>query len=291
MTLFLTRTSMRERLGQAFPPEQADALVDILDEIRQIEVRHAADTQDLKQGLRELTTEVRNLVDAQQRTDERLAKFEERTEQRFQRSDARMTKFEERLIKFEERTEQRFQHTDERLAELTTAQKHTDERLAELAAAQQRTDESLAKLSQIVQVGFTDLRQAVGALANRFGFDLEEFVAALLPPYIEKHAGITGLMLERGYFEMTDNQHEEVDLVGRGQQAGQSVTVLAECRTTIGGSEMRRLAAKLERVAATLSGNVLKIVVAMNLHPTGKEAAQETGIWAIPYSRINRERE
>jgi hypothetical protein len=49
MTLLLTRASMRERLGQAFPPEQADALVDILDEIRQMEVRHAADTQDLKQ--------------------------------------------------------------------------------------------------------------------------------------------------------------------------------------------------------------------------------------------------
>ncbi len=277
MTLLLTRARMRERLGQAFPPEQADALVDILDEIRQIEVRHAADTQDLKQGLRELTAEVRNLAHAQQRTDERLAKFEERTEQRFQRSDARMTKFEERLIKFEERTEQRFQHTDERLAEL--------------AAAQQRTDESLAELSRIVQVGFTDLREAVGALANRFGFDLEEFVAALLPPYIEKHAGITSLMLARRYFEMTDGQHEEVDLVGRGRQEGQPVTVLAECRTTIGGGEMRRLAAKLERVAATLSGNVLKIVVAMNLHPTGKEAAQETGIWAIPYSRINRERE
>ncbi len=54
---------------------------------------------------------------------------------------------------------------------------------------------------------------------------------------------------------------------------------------------MRRLATKLERIATTLPGQVLKIVVAMNLHPTGTEAARETGIWAIPYSRINRERE
>jgi hypothetical protein len=46
MMLCLKRASMRERLGQAFPPEQAEALVDILDEIRQIEVRHAADTQE-----------------------------------------------------------------------------------------------------------------------------------------------------------------------------------------------------------------------------------------------------
>jgi hypothetical protein len=32
------------------------------------------------------------------------------------------------------------------------------------------------------------------------------------------------------------------------------------------------------------------VVVAMNLHPTGEEVARETGIWAVPYSRINRER-
>jgi hypothetical protein len=292
---------MQERLGQAFPPEQAEVLVDIFDEIRHIELRHAADTQDLKQGLRELTQEVKNLVAAQQHTDERLAKFEARTEQRFQRTD-------ERIAKFEERTEQRFQRTDERIAGLTAAQQRTDERMAkfeerteqrfqrtdehiaELAAAQQRTDESIAELSREMRTGFRELRQAIGGLANRFGFDLEEFVAALLPPYIERHAGVTDLTLERRYFEMPDGQQEEVDLVGSGRQNGEPVTVLAECRTTIGGGEMRRLADKLTRVAETIPENVLKIVVTMNLHPTGKEAACETGIWAIPYSRINRER-
>jgi hypothetical protein len=80
-------------------------------------------------------------------------------------------------------------------------------------------------------------------------------------------------------------------LVGAGQRDGQTVTVLAECRTTIGGGEMRRLAQKLADVAATLADQeVLKVVVAMNLHPTGEEVARETGIWAVPYSRINRER-
>jgi hypothetical protein len=352
---------MQEKLGRAFPPEQAEVLVDIFDEIRHIELRHAADTQDLKQGLRELTQEVKNLVAAQQHTDERLTKFEARTEQRFQRTDERIAKFEERteqrfqrtdehIAKFEERTEQRFQRTDERiakfeerterrfqrtdkqLAELTAAQQRTDERiagltaaqqrtderiagltaaqqrtdermaemvaaqqraderLAELATAQQRTEESIAELSREMRTGFRELRQAIGGLANRFGFDLEEFVAALLPPYIERHAEVTGLMLERRYFELPDGRREEVDLVGSGQQKGEPVMVLAECRTTIGGGEMRRLADKLTRVAETIPENVLKIVVTMNLHPTGEEAARETGIWAIPYSRINRER-
>ncbi len=270
MALSLTYSGMREKLGQVFSPEQADVLIDIFEEIRQIELSHAADTRDLKQGLRELTEEVKNLATAQRHTDERIARFEKRTEQRFQHTEERFQRTDERIAKFEERTEQRFQRTDEHIAELSNA---------------------VQVLAETVHTGLADLRQAVGALANRFGFDLEEFVAALLPPYIERHADITELTLERRYFEMADGRSEEVDLVGDGQRDDQTVTVLAECRTTIGGGEMRRLAAKLERVADILPGDVVKIVVAMNLHPTAREAARETGIWAIPYSRINREYE
>lgn len=259
MTLGLTNSEMQEKLGQVFVPEQADVLVEILDDIRQAELQRAADTRDLKQGLRTLSEEVQKLTAAQRHTDETVAELA--TSQRHT---------DERLAKFEERTEQRFQRTDERLAELGL---------------------TVQVLAETVNTGFTELRQAVGSLANHFGFDLEEFVAALLPPYIERHAGVTGLSLERRYFEMDDGRQEEVDLVGSGQQDGQPVTILAECRTTIGGGEMRRLAAKLETIAAGLPGQVLKIVVAMNLHPTGAEAARETGIWAVPYSRINRERE
>lgn len=73
----------------------------------------------------------------------------------------------------------------EEVKKMAAAQQGTDERLAALAAAQQRTDEDVSRLSravellaQSVQQGFADLRAAVGSLANRFGFDLEEFVAA-----------------------------------------------------------------------------------------------------------------
>ena len=143
----------------------------------------------------------------------------------------------------------------------------------------------------MVDRGLTELRRAVGSLANTFGFSLEEFVAALLPPYLENQGAISQLTLERRYFTLADGQREEVDLVGSGQRAGQPLLVLVECRTTIGGGEMRRLARKLTAITATLTDReVVKIVVAMNLHLTREEAAQETGISAIPYSRINRER-
>jgi len=177
---------------------------------------------------------------------------------------------------------------------LAAAQQRTDKSVADLgrsvnklAAAQQRTDESVARLF----TGLDLLRQEVGGLANRFGFSLEEFVAALLPPYLQRYEDISGLALERRYFDIGSGQMEEVDLVGEGQHNGQPVTVLTECRTKIGGGELRRLATKLSRVASTIeTGEVLPVVVAMNVHPTAEQAGEETGVLVVPYSRINRNR-
>ncbi|OIO91078.1 MAG: hypothetical protein AUK03_11975 [Anaerolineae bacterium CG2_30_64_16] len=137
----------------------------------------------------------------------------------------------------------------------------------------------------------TELSKAVGGLANAFGFSLEEFAAALLPPYLEKHYGIAGVTLERRYFDLGDGWPQEIDLVGDGQRDGQSVTVLVECRSKVGGSEVRRLADKLNAVAGTLGkAEIAKVIVAMNVHPSAEPAASETGVWIVPYSRINRER-
>ena len=170
MALGLTHSEMQEKLGRVFVPEQADALVEILDDTRQAELKRAADTSDLKQGLREWAGEVKELAAAQRHTDKTVAELT-----------AAQRRTDERLAKLEERTEQRFQRTDEQLAALGRA---------------------VQTLAETMHTGFVELRQAVGSLANRFGFDLEEFVAALLPPYIERYASVTGLTLERRYFEM-----------------------------------------------------------------------------------------
>ena len=249
----LTRKQIEEKLGQVFSPEQTAALIDILEAIQRAELERATDTRELKQGLTALTTEVRNLAEAQRRTDQRMAELRDG------------------------------------LTQLAEAQRRTDQHVAELAEAQRRTDESLARLSQVVEVGFRELRQAIGNLSNRFGFDLEEFVAALLPPYLEKHQGITALTLEKRYFDLGGGQVEEVDLAGKGKRAGKPVTVLVECRTTIRGGEAQKLAHKLKAVRATLrEEEAVLAIVAMNIHPTAQAVGKTEGVLLIPYSRIHR---
>lgn len=169
--------------------------------------------------------------------------------------------------------------------QLAAAQRHTDDAVTQLSRAVER-------LAETVNRGLADLREAVGSLSQRFGFNLEEFVAALLPPYLERHFAITGLTpLERRYFDLSDGGREEVDLIGEGRRDGQVVTVLVECHATAGGSEVRRFARKLKAVEPLIATpEIARVMVAMNVHPTATEAGPDAGVWVIPYSRINRER-
>jgi hypothetical protein len=108
---------------------------------------------------------------------------------------------------------------------------------------------------------------------------------------LERHQRISGLTLERRYFDLGGGRVEEVDLAGEGVREGQPVMALVECHVTLGGAEVRRLTDKLDVVTATLgSREILKVIVAMNIHPTAEQAAQESGVLLVPYSRINRER-
>ncbi len=103
---------------------------------------------------------VRELVEAQRRTDERLAEFQQRIERQMaefqQRIEQQMAEFQQRIerqiAKFQQRTDQRF-------AELAEAQRRTDERLAEF---QQRTEEQIGELKGTLLE--MDYRAKVGAI-------------------------------------------------------------------------------------------------------------------------------
>lgn len=251
MVTVLTRQDMEKKLRGVFPEQQADNLVEVLDSFREMEVQRSADTQALKDGLCALTEQVNKLAGA---VDD-LAVGQK---------------------------------------DLTLAQQQTDLAVKDLAVAQQRTDQTVRGLAVSVDklaVTVHELGKSYGSLSNTFGFSYEEFVAALLPPYLERHNKIVGLTLERGHFDLGNGRLEEVDLTSEGQCGERTVRLLVECRTSVGGSEVRRLAEKLSSVAGILAGQeVIKMIVGMNIHPSAGPVGEETGVWVIPYSAVYRER-
>ncbi|MGC8780134.1 MAG: hypothetical protein ACP5UQ_04630 [Anaerolineae bacterium] len=111
-----------------------------------------------REDVEALQATVRDLAEAQKRTEQRveeLAEAQKRTEQRV-----------EELAEAQKRTEQRLDRLEAVVAELIEAQKRTEQRVEELAAAQKRTEEILQKL--IVRVDRIEVK-----LSGLIGDNLE----------------------------------------------------------------------------------------------------------------------
>lgn len=317
MSSTMNRLQIEETLSGVFATEQVDALAEVFGRFAGDDNERSGMRSDLRSLTRRtdrIAQHMEKLAASQARTDlhlEELAVAQARTELRL-----------EELAGAQARTEQRVEdlavaqaRTDLHLEDLAVAQARTEVAVEGLAVAQARTEvaveglavaqartevavEGLAVLTgemlvaqRNTDVSLARLSRQVGGLSNDFGLHLEDFSGALLPSWLDRHHGLQGLVFERRYTVLLDGTVEEVDLMATGEQGGQPVTVLVEVKARLGGSEARRMADKLDRVAATLDqGAVVKVIVGMAIHPTAQEALRERDILLIPYTWINRDR-
>ncbi len=108
-----------------------------------------ATVRELAEAQKRTEQRVEELAEAQKRTEQRveeLAEAQKRTEQRVDRLEIAVAE----LIEAQKRIEQRVGRLEITVAELIEAQKRTEQRIAELAEAQKRTEETLNKLIQRV---------------------------------------------------------------------------------------------------------------------------------------------
>jgi len=147
-------SELRNKLTQVFTEGQADVLFELVALIYE-QVMKAMDLSEVKAVIKEL-------ADAQRRTEERLIAFERATEENFnkvwtaigeltnkvnQLAEAQR-KTEERLNEFEKRTEENFARVWEAIERLTEAQRKTEERLDQLAL---RVDELTERLNRLTE--------------------------------------------------------------------------------------------------------------------------------------------
>jgi chemotaxis protein histidine kinase CheA len=289
--------------------ENLTTLVEVTARLAQAQARTDESVKTLAQVQARTDESVKTLAQAQARTDESvktLAQVQARTDESVKtlaQVQARTDESVKTLAQAQARTDESVKtlaqtqaRTDESVKELAQAQARTDDRLTrveiaveKLAQAQAQTEVAIQKLSLRID----DLAAQVGGLSNRFGFSLEEFSQALLPPWLEHYYGITNLYLERSYLKLPFGEYVEADLAGEGKREGKPLLVLVECRSMIGGSETRRLAEKMAQMVSQWEDTPresFRAIVAMNIHPTAVPVAEELGVVLIPYSKINRER-
>jgi hypothetical protein len=165
-----------------------------------------------KEEFRELTTVVRELSEAQHRTEARL----------------------EKLTQAQERTEAC-------LEKLAQAQERADASIAKLAAAQSQTEKAIQQLTedlrQTRQEVFQKLDQTnteVGGLSATVGYGLEDKAYQYLPGLLSRDFGITVEgSLHRRFIQDNKGKDLEVNIFCAATQSGKHIHIVGEAKSQL----------------------------------------------------------
>jgi predicted transcriptional regulator len=226
----VTMGYIQERLETVFEHRQARVLTEVITEAYGDLVK-AGDFQELKEIVKEL-------AEAQHRTETRLGILTERVDTLTGRMDA--------LAEAQHRTETRLGLLTERVDALAEAQHRTEtrlglltERVDALAEAQHRTEIGLQTLAQKVGVladGLQETRDELGGLSRSVGYALENETYRMLPKILQERYGIE--MIER--LIRREVGGKEVNIVGRAMRDGQAVVVVGEVKVRLDERRRRR---------------------------------------------------
>ncbi len=294
--------SLIRKLEQ-FPPDLREAFFAIIEELEHY--RRNVVTKDdfaaLKAVVADLAVSVRDLAEAQKRTEQRvneLAEAQKRTEEGLNQLAEAQKRTEQRvneLAEAQKRTEQRVnelaeaqKRTEERLNELAEAQKRTEERLNKLAEAQERTEERLNRLAEAqerteAQVAslakaVQGLREQVGGLAHSMAYALENEAYRKLPAYLHKVHNIR--VLES--LIRTEIADEEVNFWAKALKNGKEVRLVGESVLKLDdASKLKTLHRKLQKIGRVVPSELVPILVTHYAKPKLLEQATEKGILVV----------
>ncbi|MCS7014324.1 MAG: hypothetical protein NZM05_11940 [Chloroherpetonaceae bacterium] len=223
-----------------FSAEQAEALTNIISE-----TILDFDRLVTKQELGELKEAIKELSEAQRRTEERLNALAEAQ-----------------------------RRTEERVNELAEAQRRTEERLNELAEAQRRTEERLDKLAHEMTemrrefyAEIKDIRQQLGGLSMAVGYGIEDRIMPYFYDLAEKDYGITLKSLDRRNYIYPDGRYDEVNIYAEGVKGDRVCLIIAECKAQPGKKDVDRFSDMLSRLRAATGLEVYPILIGYVFSP------------------------
>jgi hypothetical protein len=170
--------------------------------------------------------------------------------------------------------------TEMRVEQLVQAQQRTEVRIEQLVETQQRTEEEVRALAQ----GLRETRVMVGGLSDTVGYGLEDRAIHALPSLLREHYGIeVTVPLVRKYITYPDGRHDEVNVIGQGQQGERHLHLIGEAKAQLSQRDVReflRLVERLERHNIVIGERFL-FLISYTIEPSVEETARAQGIELI----------
>ncbi len=269
--MMLRVTDMASKLESVFSKRQARVLTEVI-----------TNAYNKVSDFNELKAIVKELAEAQKRTENRVEGLAERVEE---------------LAEAQKRTENRVEGLAERMEELAEAQKRTETRLEELAEAQKRTEtrlEELAEAQKNTQLHLQELtgqmvgmKREIGGLGRTMAYALENEAYRMVPPLLEEKYGIR--VSER--FVRTFISGQEINLFGRGRRNGKEVVIVGEAKLRLderrsGGEGVSAVFDQLADKVSVVKDKypdveVVPVLITHHARPSVMEEARKRGVIVI----------
>ena len=220
---------------------------------------------------------------ALQRVMKELAEAQKRTEQRV-----------EELAEAQKRTEQRIDSLTQRMEELAEAQKRTEQRVEELTEAQKRTEQRMDSLTQALTQTQLELKQLVeehkitrkllGDLTNTVGYGLEDTIMKYIHDYALKEYGIAISTVDRRYITYPDGRYDEINIYAEGTKNGTNVYLIGESKAQLGKKDADNFNKMISRLHNQLQGEIIPFLVCYSCAPDVEQYISNT----YPIIRIHK---
>ena len=164
-----------------------------------------------KEEIKELFAETNKAIAETNKTIDRLAERQEKTEESINRFDERM----DRLAESQEKTEESINRFDERMDRLAASQEKTDAQIAELKESQKKTDAQLAKTDAMLNnlgVKMDKMNERYGGVSNNIGRASEQLFFNILTdnPFLKQ---IRFDRPQRNWHNEVGKREDEYDIV------------------------------------------------------------------------------
>ncbi len=274
--------AIKERIAKAFDPPQASVLNEVID--LHNELVKASDFTELK-------SIVKDLAQAQQRTEERLGRLEaavERLAEAQLRTEDRVGRLEaavERLAEAQQRTEDRVGRLEAAVERLAEAQLRTEDRVGRLEAAVER----LAEAQRRTEVALQRLSRQVGGLSETVGGDIEDIAYIVLHDVLQREFGWQVGVLERQW-QTWGKEPEEVNILGQARDPSrpdQVIYIVGEAKHNLTAKEVEKFIGQLKRAGDHLEGEIFPVCFCYRARPEVQQKVKDAGIRLVfSYGKI-----
>jgi predicted nuclease with TOPRIM domain len=243
--VLIDREALLAELKKAFDAQTAETLLRVLDKVAAQVRQVGAGREDFN----ELKQIVRELAEAQRRTEERMGSLE-----------AAM----------------------ERLAE---AQARSEERLTRIEFIVEENSKAVANLVTAVD----QLRKQVGGLSDAFGGEIEDTAYVVLYDILKREFGWQVGALERSWEKWGDELEEVniFGVATDPARPGKTIWIVGETKHNLTTKEVERFIRQVERAREYLAGEVFPVCFCYRARPEVQKMVKDAGIRLVfSYGKI-----